>query len=220
MAKAKISSAVKKIENKYIKAREQYEKITKEIENLERGFEALDKSLYSSVGMQAEKEKYQKQRKELEAEFSKIRKEFRQEAEIIKKDSDKIFDRKYCYTPQDIDANGLAILDKGNLTASEIMRLGENYKAQGNNTMYFMCADKLKDNDDATVRAWRINAKALRDSREDHAILDEFTGVCLKGLRDEINLSNSVHKHLHDDSFRYHVNQGDGITVEVENPWE
>jgi hypothetical protein len=219
MAKAKLSSYIKQIENKYNKAREDYNKVVADLEQIEKDYKAIDKSLFTTAGMNIETQKYLNKKKTARDEIIKIRNSFLQECDAIKKSSDAVFNRKYGYVPQDIDTNGLVILEKGNPTPQEIMQLGDSYKQQGNNTMLFMCAEKVKDIENADVKAWYAGAIQDRLSRPDHECIDGFIEVCVAGLRDDALLSNGVDK-IHGDLLQEHLTAGDSIEVDVINPWE
>lgn len=219
MAKARLSSYIKKIESKYIIAREKYEKACNELDMIESRHRNLDKTLYSRNGLEKEFLEYVDQKENKIKELSVIRDGFLADCTDIVKDSDKVFDRRFGYNPADIDNNGLAILENGNPTPSEIMRLGNLYKEQGNNTMLFMCAERLKDSKDIDVMGWCAMATMDRRTRPDHDNLDGFIEVCKAGLRDDVNLSNGIHKR-HDEFLVDAITRGDEITVDVPNPWE
>ena len=220
MARAKLSSYIKKIENKYIVAREKYAEIEKKLNELEQEHRSTNKSDYSVQGMQKKDAEYLEKKRALIAQLQAVRDDFTKTYEEIKKESDEVFYRKYCYNPADVDDKGLAILEKGNPTEQEIMQLGARYEQQGNNTMMFMCADKLGNSKDLDIKAWAQRAAAMRGERKDHRVLDKFAGVCLSALRDEISLSNNIHDNLHEQAYNEGVTAGDSITVEVGNPWE
>lgn len=220
MAKAKLSGFVKKIDSNYIKAREKYNAVAGELDRIEINYRNIDKKLYSPDGLLKAENQYLADKKKKTAELTAIREEFMETCENIIKESDKVFDRKYGFDPRDIDNNGLLILDKGNPTEQEIMRLGDKYADAGNATMLFMCAERLKNSDNAEIRKWYASAIANRNTRPDHDILNEVIATCHGGLRDDVVLSNNVHNRLHDATIEDCIAKGDAITIEVENPWE
>lgn len=220
MAKAKLSNYIKQIEKKYSKAREEYNKVVADLEKSEKAYNAIDKSMFTTAGMNAETQKYLDKKKSAIDKITKIRGEFLQECDAIKNSSDAVFDRKYGFIPQDIDANGLAILEKGNPTPQEIMRLGDRYKKQGNNTMLFMCAEKVKNIEREDIKAWYSNAVKDRLSpRPDHDCINGFIEICVAGLRDDVLLSNGVNNR-HDEFLQEHLNASDAIEVDISNPFE
>lgn len=220
MAKAKLSGFIKKIESNYLQAREKYNAVAKELERIEINYRNIDRKMYSQEGVKKAEERYFSDKKKKKAELTQIQAEFMETCENIIKESDKVFDRKYGYDPRDIDNNGLLILDKGNPTEQEIMRLGDKYADAGNTTMLFMCAERVKDSKNNDVQKWYANATRSRNARPDHDIFSELVTVCYAGLRDDPQLSDNVHNRLYDSTIENCITKGDEITVEIENPWE
>lgn len=216
----KLSSFIKKIEAKYIQARDKFEKISKDLKQAEADYSALDRNMYSSEGWQKKCKEYDDKRKALLKEYEKVREEFAQATEDIKSESNKVFDRKYVYMPEQVDPNGLTILDKGNPTEREIVRLGNDYRAKGNSTMLFICAERLKESQDDTIRRWAVDALRPRKDRSDHKVIDGFVESCNYGLRDDAMLADAYHNKVHDNALVESVRAGDNITVSTANPWE
>ena len=216
----KLSSYVKKIEAKYMQAREKFEKITKDLVQAEADYKALDRNMYSSEGWQKKCNEYDDKKRALLKEYKKVREEFAQAADNIKAESNKIFDRKYIYMPEQVDPNGLTILEKGNPSEREIVRLGNDYKAKGNSTMLFICAERLKESQDDTIRRWAVDALRPRKDRSDHKVIDSFVESCNYGLRDDAMLSDAYHNKVHDNALVESVKAGDTISVTTVNPWE
>ena len=229
MAKAVLSHYVKKIEAKYLLAKEKYMSIVDQINKENERYNNLNKANYSAQGITALRAELEQKTMSLRAEMDAIRAQFEIDAREIVKESDKIFNRRFSYTPADIDNNGITILEKGNLSDTEVMQMADNYLQAGNSTMYFLCAERLKASEDANCRSYYGRANTMRNEREDHKIFDEIINICSAGLRTETTMShdlkdaiqagniidNNRGAYLHDV-----VTKAESITVEVANPWE
>lgn len=219
MAKITLSGYIKRIEAKYIKAREEYEKKAEELEGLKIKHDNLDKSLYSPQGLTKINAEYDENRRKALIELEEIRQNFIKAAADIQTDSDKVFDRVYEFTPELVDASGLAILDGANLSDREIRRLARGYQERGNNTMLFICAERLKNLDDPENFKLRAEAHKLREDRPDHDILDGFTESCAHALRDNRVLADGIAAH-HDEFLLSHLAAADQIAADVPDVWK
>ena len=225
--KMKLSNYLDKVEEKYIKARSEWSSLQKELKAEDDRFNNIKWANLSQQGRFEESENHKKNRREILAKLDKLRADFKKSADDIQTDSDKVFNRMYQFTAGDVDPNGVAILQNGALKDSELMQLAETYRKQGNYTMYFMFADKLKKDKDhikmtdseKRAQAYYENAQKRRDTREDHDVLEAFRDVCLYGLRDEDYLSNGVHNE-HDGFYQKHRGIAEGIETDVSVPWK
>lgn len=227
MSKIKLTTYLNKIESKYIKAREDWENLQKELKEEETRYQNIKWINLSPQGKIEEQNAHIKKNREISQRLEQIRKDFDKSASDIVKDSDKVFNRAYQYTSEDVDMNGVAILQNGNMNDKELMELAESYRLKGNNTMYFMVAEKLKhdkpfemlsDTEREAEGYWR-EAHRRRTTREDHECFDGFRDICLKALRDEGYLSNGIHKQ-HDSLYQRYKDFADGVEVEAPSPWE
>lgn len=229
MAKANLSHYVKKITAKYLLAKEKYMTLADQISKENERYSNIDKDKYSMSGRRDLANEHDEILRPLRAEMNGIQAQFEYDAREIVKESDKIFNRKYAYTPADIDNNGITILEKGNLSDYEIMQMADDYLQAGNSTMYFLCAEKLNASSDANVRSYYGKATRMRNEREDHKIFDNVIGLCSAGLRTETSLSRNLDFAIEagkmidrrmDNYLSDYLKQADNITVEVANPWE
>lgn len=218
MAQANLTTYIKQIEAKYITAREDYEKKTAELDKLTKDYKDLDRSLYSSQGLTVMDEKYYIARRTKERELNEIGENFTKDAEQIQANADKIFNKVYGFTPELVDNRGLAILESANMTDKEIIKLAEYYKENFNNTMFFICIDKLKDKNNPDNIKIMGEAQRLRDSRPDHDIIAGFVHCCNSALRPEKFLSDGVAKH-HEEFLQSHIAAAENITANVPDIW-
>lgn len=181
---------------------------------------------YSLEGKTAERNKHEETKSSIYKELETLRENFTKAVESIEEDSDKVFDRKYQYKTGEIDIKGVALLQSGALKIDEIINIGEDYLKSGNYTMFFMCADKLKQDkpvnqlDGAEKRAEGFYNKAQSmKEREDHELLESFRDICLKSLRNEDYLSNGIHN-IHDEFYQKYKESASGIAVSSESPWD
>lgn len=229
MAKLKLSSYIKRIEAKYVIAREKYEVIAEKIKAEEEAHNSLDRSKYSLQGLQEIQEAHREKIRSLKDDLIAVQNVFGEEANAVIKDSDSMFNRKYCYTPADIDNNGLVILEKGVLNDSDIIKMADDYLNAGNSTMYFLYADTFKDSQDDRLYNYYLNAHNMRTNRPDHILLNNMVDMCKAGLRvntyyseninEGITASNAVNR-KHEEWLSNVIKEADTIAVEVSNPWE
>ena len=224
--KIKSTNYLNKIEEKYTKARSEWSDLQKKLKEEDDRYNSIDWAKFSQQGRSEEAEKHKKNRKEILSGFEKVRADFKKAVESIKADSDKIFDRAHKYDVGDVDMKGVTILQSGLLVDSELIELAETYRKQGNYTMYFMVADKLKKDKDIIqmtdserkAQAYYQNAKDRKNRRDDHEVYDGFMNVCLCGLRDEDYLSDGIHKE-HDNFYQKYIDMAEGIESDAPSPW-
>lgn len=216
MTQVNLTTYIKQIEAKYITAREDYEKKAAELEKLKTDYINLNRSLYSAQGLTIIDEKYYKARRTKERELSEIGENFTKDAEQIQANADKIFNKVYGFTPELVDNRGLAILESANMSDKEIIKLAEYYKENFNNTMFFICADKLKDKDNPDNIKIMGEAQRLRDSRPDHDIIAGFVHCCNSALKPDKLLSDGVAKH-HEEFLQSHIAAAEKIIANVPN---
>ena len=229
MSKVSLTTYIKKIEAGYIIAREKYESITTKIIAENERYNSIDRNMYNVQGLNQIDELHKEEIRKLKNQIPIIKDEFEKKVAGIKAESDKIFDSKFCYTPKDIDANGMAILEHGGMTTKEIRKLANDYKKQGNNTMYFMCAERLKESELPEDRAIYDEASRLRRERPDHKSIDAMYSLCIAGLRTETSLSSNIEAGIqaskamndkHAELMQDILATADTITINVANPFE
>lgn len=227
MSKIKLTNYLNRVEAKYIKAREDWEKVQKELSQENENFNNINWMNYSNQGRQEESMKHEEKKRELQTKLEKIRTDFIEAVEGIRKDSDKIFNRVFQYTASDVDQNGVSILQNSSMSPSELMEFAESYRQNGNYTMYFMIAEKLKSDkkdhemneSERKAKAYYQKAKSRREEREDHELIEGFKEICLKSLRDEDYLSNGVHK-IHSEFYEDYKTETEKIEADSFSPWE
>ena len=222
----RLTSYLDKIEAEYNKSRNEWSTLQKKLQEEEKRFNNIEWINYSLEGKTTERNKHEETKKNIYKEFEALREGFTKAVETIKADSDKIFDRKYQYKTGEIDLKGATLLQTGALKTDEIINIATDYLNSGNYTMYFMCADKLKQSkplnqlSEAEKRAdsFYNNAQRMKE-REDHDILEGFSDVCLKSLRNEDYLSDGIHK-MHNEFYDRYKNSASEIEVKTESPWD
>lgn len=229
MAKVKLSAYINKIEAKYILAREKWEAIQKELVEETDKYNNMDWSRYTWQGRNEVSQAYFEKAAELKKKLEDVREEFKTSVEDIRKDSNKLFDRTYCYKAGDIDPNGMAIIQNGALNNKELMGIANDYRASGNYTMYYMVAAAIKENqaprdiwkqEDFDAQAYKMEAARRRASREDHELIDTMKELCLYGLRDEENRANGTHNYLHAQTYAEITEMAGDIEAAAPDPWE
>ena len=229
MSKVSLKTYIKKIESKYIVAREKYESVVNKLNVENERYNSIDRALYNVQGLAQIDEEHHKKISEYKNTLVGIANDFKANAGSVTAESDKVFDSIFCYTPKDIDANGMAILEHGGMTTKEIRKLANDYKKQGNNTMYFMCAERLKDSELPEDKAVYGEALMLRRDRPDHSAIDSMIELCSGGLRietafsvkleDGISASDAMHAR-HDELLQDILSKADAISADVSNPFE
>lgn len=227
MSKIKLTTYLNKIEAKYINAREDWEKLQKELKNEEERYQNIKWINFSFEGRKEEQNRHTEKKNEIFEGMEKIRKDFEKGVGEVIEHSDKVFNRVYQYTSEDVDMKGVAILQNSSMSDKELLNLAESYRSKGNYTMYFMVAEKLKkdkpfemlDESEREAQAYWGLANERRSHREDHDCLESFGEVCLKALRNEDYLSNGIHKE-HENFYRDFLECAEGIETEMSSPWE
>lgn len=228
MASVKLSAYIMKIDNAYQSARAKYESIVKDMQAENERFKKVNKEHYTSIGYNALEVEHLKKIESLKADLENVSKDFNADVETVIANSDALFDRKYCYTPKDIDPNGITILEHGHPGEHEIKKLADSYLNAGNSTMYFMCAEKLKDSKDPAYSSYYANAMRMRDARPDHDLLQSMVYYCNAGLRTTSSYSNNLEESIdasqgvhnkHADLINDILENAEQISVAVEDPF-
>lgn len=225
--KIKLTTYIDRIEAKYINARKEWEKLQEKITEENKHWDSIKWNELSQLGVTNERVRHIEKLESVNIELEALRVKFGKSVEAIKEDANKIFDKKYSFTAGTVDQNGVTLLQSGALGSDDIIRIANEYYNQGNYTMYFLCADKLKnsfshnnENNPVEKRASSFLGMAnQRRKREDHGVIEGFEYVCMCGLRNEDYLSEGVHK-LHDDFLAKARAQADEIEVVTESPWD
>ena len=216
----KLRDYIDKIERKYMNSRSDYESTAKELQELNKKHtEYASSPDYSYEGKQKEREKYDIRARDLKNNIEAIAREFRDFSNQIYKESDTIFDNKYEMNPDKIDDNFIRYLSLGTITESKLLEFAKRYKADDNITMYRICGEYAEKNlpESPDIRKM-ITDVVLSSERVDHHILDSYIDICLKGLRDDINLSTGIHER-HEDLIRPLQSSANLITCDLESPW-
>lgn len=228
--KIKLTTYLDKVEAEYQDALKEWKKLNAKFEEETKRYDEVEWINLSPKGMQAEHIRHEETKKAIFDEMEKLRESFRASVASIIEDSDKVFDAVFRYSPEKVDANGIAILQNGAPSAKEIMELAEKYRLKGNYTMYFLCAEKLAgvgegkdaralDANERKARAYWGTAKQMRETRPDHELLEGFQDVCLSGLRSDALLANGV-QNIHDDLYQNRRAMTDEIEAKTQTPWE
>lgn len=211
---------IDKIERKYINSRADYEGTAKELQALtELHKEYASSPDYSYEGKQKEREKYEVRSRELKNTIESISRDFRDYCNQVYRESDTIFDNKYEMNPDSIDDNFIRYLSLGTITEKKLLEFANRYKADDNITMYRICGEYAEKNlpESPDIRKM-ITDVVMSSERVDHHILDSYIDICLKGLRDDINLANGIHDR-HEELIRPLQNSSDLVTCDVISPW-
>ena len=225
-----LTNYLKKIEEEYGKARKEFNALADKLADEETRYNSLNWINYSPEGKTNEHNKYEETKKAIQSEILAVRDNFSKAVDRIRMDADKVFDRRFNYTSDDVDMKGIELL-KSKIGVDGIIKVAEEYKNKGNMTMYFICADKLQDVEippmaiSTNPGAPNNRAKAYYErvqvdkKRVDHDVLDGFIGICLAGLRENISLANGVDK-IHADEYTRYEKAADSIIVKASTPWD
>lgn len=227
--KIDLTTYLQDIESEYQTCKKEWESIQNEIKRLDDAYNR-ERANYSELGNVKKLEELNENKKKLLFELSKIRDKFDESSKKIVKKSDKVFNDYFRYNPSKIDQNGIAILNNGGLSVAEIMELADNYFENGNMTMYYMVAEKLKKyadkplganatNDELIAKGYYQKAKKFRESRPDHELYNGFSLLCLAGLRDDNVLALGM-QNIHDEEYNKHLVGAKEIVMDIKSPWE
>lgn len=211
---------IDKIERKYIASRADYDTTAKELQALTDAHNIYISSPdYSYEGKQKEREKYDIKSRDLRDRLDTISREFKDYARQIYSESDAIFNTKYEMNPVNIDDHFIRYLSLGTITENKLLEFANKYKADDNITMYRICGEYAEKNlpESPKLRAM-ITDVTLSSDRVDHHILDSYIDICMKGLRDDINLANGIHER-HESLVKSLQASSDLVTTSLEVPW-
>ena len=225
--KIRLTQYLDRVETKYKEARKDWERIQKKLEAEESRYNAIEWIYLTPEGKTAEHNKHESNKLAIYRELEGVRENFSKAIESIIEDSDKVFDKAFRFTPENVDQNGVAILQNGALSIHELMELAEKYRQSGNYTMYFMVAEKLNrespannnSKEETEGHAYYVKARERRNNREDHELLKGFGEACLYGLRDEKFLADGTHG-IHEESYNRYKEVCEDIVSSVSSPWD
>lgn len=215
----KLSEFINKLESFYGKARTDYEEAAAMLSLLDADHKKLvDSKELNLVGIQRENERYNKKRKEILNKIRTARDTFSYNAGEIRQSVESFFKSNYAVDPNDVDLKACELLKSGMLTDNELLEMAGRYKKDNNMAMYRYCGTFANENDsDPNIRHLALDSKRTMQ-REDLMLVDSFTDACLKGLRDDITLSNGVDSR-HEDFFEAALSSSKDITTTVTVPW-
>ena len=232
MSKITLGRYLNKIEAKFEQLHEQYEKVQKNYWDKFTKYSQTDRFKYSPQGLRELDETFKADKEKYEADVQNIQKEFAEASEKIMSDSDKVFDRLYEFTPQDIDAAGIELVKSSGMSYRELMKLGQKYRDQGNMTMYYYCASHIDEDEkikhtplemrsdvEKLVMQFKTHAEKERATREDHDIMEGFIYLCNAALGDRKTLADAVYKE-HEGEYERHYKLAQEISVETSTPWD
>ncbi len=207
MAKVTLGSFINKLESKFEKSHEAWEKAQKTYWEKFTKYSQTDRFKYSPDGLREIDEQYKKDKEKFEEDIATIQKDFKEYAEQIEKDAGKIFDRLYEFTPADMDAAGVELVKSSGMSDTELMKLGQKYREQGNMTMYYYCAShidkdgkvektpiEVRSDYENLTQKFKKNAENERRDRKDKDLLEGFALLCDAALRDNKTLADGVYK--------------------------
>lgn len=218
MANVKLSNYILKIDECYKLARTNYENILNKISENDTKYRDVDRSIYTPNGLKKIDAEYYENKKILQKELANVTDTFIRDANKVINASNELFDKKYSFVPANIDANGLAILNNANLSEKEVMQLCDDYLKNDNTTMFYMCAEKLKNADDISARTYYNNAHYMRENRPDAVVINAMMELCKKGLRTDATLANGMNK-KHDSFVNAILSDAENIQVAVTDVW-
>lgn len=220
-----LSNYVERIEKAYKEHKSVWHDLQNDLNELTKKYNKDLKKL-NQIGVNEATLKYNEKKNEIMYNLAKNRDDFRKDVKDIIKNADKVFNDLFAYNPSKVDGNGLAILHNGGLSPKEIMALAEEYRAQGNVTMYFMYAESLKSNksvdrmtvDELKAKAYYERAKRQRTERADHELLEGYETICFASLRDDVMTSEGIDS-IHDTEYKRYLNGANEIVTDIESPW-
>ena len=215
-----LTSYINKMESLYSKAREDYVRVANEFSrNEERHKKALNSGELSSKGIENENDRYYFLKKTLQQRMADIRADFQKGAGEIRNNVDSLFKKNYRVNSDDIDLKAIEILKSGMLSDAELLEMAYNYKEQGNLAMFKYCGT-IADKDKMNPAMKQLAGEArLILQRADLSVVDSFTEICLKGLRDDVLLANGIDER-HDELCQELYSEANGITTTVTTPWD
>lgn len=216
MKTIELKKFVDEMEREYTGARLEYESMFEQLKNAKLKYDTTVSDKYlNEEGKKKATDDYNVESKRIKKEIENIRNRFVTATdEVINREAE-VFRKKYAVSPKDLDMMAVTILESGFLTENEVADMAVRYKQSGNNTMYrFACRHLDENSSDQSIRL--LARDAYREvERPDTEIMNEFRDVCLRGLRDDIELSNGIHKR-HEEFLTAVVEDSEGISVTLD----
>lgn len=214
----RLTTYINELEALYTTARADYEENAARIEYLEKEHrQKLESNELNAVGIARENERYQNKKSEYKQKIIDARKTFEEKAAETRRSVASVFKDNYCLNADDLDLKTVELLKRGLLTDKELFEMANDYKKAGNITMYRYCGSFAKKNDnDPAMKHLALDARR-NPQRDDLMIVDEFTDCCLRGLRDDIMLSNGVHNR-HDEFFANSYTAAKNVSKSFNSP--
>lgn len=219
MAQYKLTTYIERLESLYKKAREDYNKAIKSLNELEDSHrKKISSGELNAVGVQREGELYNTKKREYLDAIAAARDTFTTGAAEIRQAVDTLFRDLYRVDPASIDLKAVEILKSGMLTQTELLEMATNYKEQGNLAMYRYCGTFADEKYSPETRSLAGAAK-MALQRTDLQQIDSFIDMCLKGLRDDVDLADGIDKH-HEEWLQSYLQEAEEITATVDTPWD
>ena len=219
MAQYKLTTYIERLESLYKKAREDYNKAIKSLNELEDSHrKKISSGELNAIGVQKEGELYNTKKREYLDSIAAARDTFTTSAAEIRQAVDTLFSNLYRVDPASIDLKAVEILKSGMLTQTELLEMATKYKEQGNLAMYRYCGTFADEKYSPETRSLAGAAK-MALQRTDLQQIDSFIDMCLKGLRDDVDLADGIDKH-HEEWLQSYLQEAEEITATVDTPWD
>lgn len=217
----KLTDYIDKVEKAYIGARKDYSKAVEELARLEENHKAkMSSGELNAKGVQRENERYTSKRKELLQAIADARDTFSTSAAEIRGSVDTVFRDLFCVNPKTMDVAACELIRSGALTEGELVEMANGYREQGNISMFRFVGSQIDGDKAQTPAARKIAFDSHKPlARTDLELLDAFTDICLKGLRNDISLANGIDRR-HEEFYEACYTDAEDISIDVETPWE
>ena len=217
----KLTNFIDEVEKSYVAARSSYKKAVEGLAKLEENHKAkMSSGELNAKGVQRENERYTSKRKELLQAIADARDTFSASAAEIRGSVDTVFRDLFCVNPKTMDVAACELIRSGALTEGELVEMANGYREQGNISMFRFVGAQI-DSDKAQTPAARKIAFDSRKplEREDLKLFDDFTDICLRGLRGDVALADGIDRR-HGEFYEACYTDAEDISVDVETPWE
>lgn len=218
MAKRYFNDYIKRLDESYKTARRAYTEMAQELSKLEEenrvnNSAGMQRKL-SAEGRQMLSQDYLARRWEIMRKLEGVQMDFERTSRELRGEVERSFNKLYDADESRVDLRAVEIIKSGILSDSELKRMAERYKAEGNNTMYRLACSGAKGRTDNDMKALAAHANSPVP-RRDLELYDSLASAYNMALRPrEIKASNAIDARLHDMAYEQTLQMGADIMVE------
>ena len=218
MATKYFNTYLENLEKQYQLARKAYTDAVEDLKAIEEGYKkkTSPKNLknLSMSGRQAIEGSHLRERREVMNRLERIQMDFERATREIRGEVERAFNRLYDADESRVDLRAVELIKSGILSDTELKRMAERYRTEGNNTMFRLACNAAKGRNDIEMKTLASYANNPLP-RRDLELFDNLASAYHMALRPrEVSASNAIDARLHDMAYSQTLEMGRNIKVE------